>query len=68
MVGAIKEPSRQTIVCDICKTYVATAKKNAPQDILEKAFNLAINTHLAIFHSKDKESVTFSYGLRLDRE
>jgi len=53
-----------TIVCDVCKTYVATAKKGAPRQMVVRAFNLAINTHLLMFHKSDPESVTFSYGLK----
>ena len=56
--------ARQAIMCDICKFYVATARPNAAQPMVERAFALAIDLHLEVLHPNDKESVTFSYGMR----
>lgn len=54
----------QAVVCDVCQTFVATAKKGAPQDKLELAFRVAINAHLLAFHPKSIDETTFSYGMR----
>ena len=60
----VGETKRQTVVCDVCQTYVATSKPGAPQHMIERAFNVAINMHLVFFHKNDPEAATFSYGFR----
>ena len=54
------------LVCDLCQTYVATAKPDANAFGVSAAFALAATTHTRVYHKNlPADEVTFSYGMRI---